>query len=201
MHYKHPVKQKAECITGNDSGGGKEYLGEDIARYPKKTKAESVAMKVEEVITLDSDSSSSSGLSAFMSRSKKVKQEEVKIMNKEEEVKYKKKGDTKKAEKEAAALNGVRMYTKQAKEAREKERDPFIMLLQNSMQQREDDRRLREQQLQIYRMDMEHVEKDRIEQEEKQELHEAEWDCCHNEMTMMFMMLGKIIAILTLLLI
>eukprot|EP00957_Ditylum_brightwellii_P082473 6270180-Ditylum_brightwellii.AAC.1 len=38
------------------------------------------------------------------------------------------------------------------------------------MQQREDDRRLREQQLQIYRMDMEQVEKLKDEQDEKQEL-------------------------------
>eukprot|EP00957_Ditylum_brightwellii_P039260 2970029-Ditylum_brightwellii.AAC.1 len=87
--------------------------------------AESVVMYVDEVIALDSDSSSS-GSSAFMPRSKKVKQEEVKITKKEEEVKIKKESDTKKAEKVAAGLNGVRMYTKQIKEAREKERDPFI---------------------------------------------------------------------------
>eukprot|EP00957_Ditylum_brightwellii_P129500 9878094-Ditylum_brightwellii.AAC.1 len=87
-----------------------------------------------------------------MPRSKKVKQEDVKITKKEEEVKIKKEGDAKKAEKVVAGLNGVRMYTEQAKEARKKERDPFINLLKNSMQQREDDRRSREQQLQIYRM-------------------------------------------------
>eukprot|EP00957_Ditylum_brightwellii_P058217 4414623-Ditylum_brightwellii.AAC.2 len=53
------------------------------------------------------------------------------------------------------------------------------------MQQREDDRRFREKQLQIYRMDMEHMEKERIEQEAKQELCEAEQDCRHHEMMMM----------------
>eukprot|EP00957_Ditylum_brightwellii_P196931 15003888-Ditylum_brightwellii.AAC.1 len=104
-------------------------------------------MKVEEAIALDSDSSRSSGSRAFMPRSKKVKQEEVKITKKEEEVKINKEGNTKKAEKVASGLNGVRMYRKRAKEAREKERDSFIMLSQNSMQQREDARRLREQQL------------------------------------------------------
>eukprot|EP00957_Ditylum_brightwellii_P092107 7013350-Ditylum_brightwellii.AAC.2 len=83
------------------------------------------------------DSDNSSGSSAFMPGSKKVKQEEVKIKKKEEEIKIKKEDNTKKAEKVAAGLNGVRMYTKQTKEAREKERDPFIMFLQNSMQQRE----------------------------------------------------------------
>eukprot|EP00957_Ditylum_brightwellii_P058216 4414623-Ditylum_brightwellii.AAC.1 len=85
MHRKHPgtknpnipdviqdakiawyeIKQKAECIAGNDSDNNKEYLGEGIAKYLKKMKAEIVAIKVEEVIALDSDSSSS-GLSAFM---------------------------------------------------------------------------------------------------------------------------------------
>eukprot|EP00957_Ditylum_brightwellii_P205911 15345974-Ditylum_brightwellii.AAC.1 len=68
--------------------------GKTLQRTLKKTKAESVAMKVEEVIALGSDSGSS-GLSVFMSRSKKVKQKEVKIKKKEEKVKIKKKGNTK----------------------------------------------------------------------------------------------------------
>eukprot|EP00957_Ditylum_brightwellii_P120628 9202109-Ditylum_brightwellii.AAC.1 len=73
MHCKHPgtgnpnipdviqdakiawyeIKQKAECITGNDSDDNNEYLGEDISNYLKKTKTESVAMKVEDAIALD----------------------------------------------------------------------------------------------------------------------------------------------------
>eukprot|EP00957_Ditylum_brightwellii_P181027 13790811-Ditylum_brightwellii.AAC.1 len=79
MHCKHPgignpnipdviqdakiawceIKQKVECITGNDSD--KEYVGEDFTKYLKKTKEEGVAMRMEEVISLDSDSSSSEG--------------------------------------------------------------------------------------------------------------------------------------------
>eukprot|EP00957_Ditylum_brightwellii_P064166 4868734-Ditylum_brightwellii.AAC.2 len=70
-----------------------------------------------------------------------VTAEEVKIKKKEEkeEVKIKKEDNMKKAEKVAAGLS----------------------------RQREDDRQMREQKLQIYRMDMGHMERQRIEQEEK----------------------------------
>eukprot|EP00957_Ditylum_brightwellii_P102429 7807723-Ditylum_brightwellii.AAC.1 len=72
----YEIKQKAECITDYDSDDDNKYLGGDVTTYLKKMKAESVAMKVKEVIVLESDSHSSSGWSAFMSRSKKVKWEE-----------------------------------------------------------------------------------------------------------------------------
>eukprot|EP00957_Ditylum_brightwellii_P064157 4867890-Ditylum_brightwellii.AAC.1 len=55
--YKDKIKQKAECITGNDSEDNEEYLGENIKKYlTKKTKEESVVMRIkEEDITLDDD--------------------------------------------------------------------------------------------------------------------------------------------------
>eukprot|EP00957_Ditylum_brightwellii_P177110 13492062-Ditylum_brightwellii.AAC.1 len=61
----------------------------------------------------------------------------------------------KKDENVLAGLNVMKMYTKQKQEDKDRDRDPILRLLLNLMQQREDDRKLREQQQQVYRMDME----------------------------------------------
>eukprot|EP00957_Ditylum_brightwellii_P060409 4586700-Ditylum_brightwellii.AAC.1 len=72
----YKIKHKAECTTRGGSEDSEDCLGEDIIKYLKKKK-ESAAMKMEEVIALNDDSSQV--LNVFMSMPKKVKKEEVKI--------------------------------------------------------------------------------------------------------------------------
>eukprot|EP00957_Ditylum_brightwellii_P095262 7256278-Ditylum_brightwellii.AAC.1 len=45
----YKIKQKAECISGNESEDNEKYLGEDTIKYfKKKSNEESVAMNVKE---------------------------------------------------------------------------------------------------------------------------------------------------------
>eukprot|EP00957_Ditylum_brightwellii_P045432 3444147-Ditylum_brightwellii.AAC.1 len=59
-----------------------------------------------------------------------------------------------------------------------------MMLMQSMMQNHEEDHHLRETQMQLYHLDMKHVDQERRQREEKIEKHEHGRECCHQELMM-----------------
>eukprot|EP00957_Ditylum_brightwellii_P119768 9137859-Ditylum_brightwellii.AAC.1 len=59
--------------------------------------------------------------------------------------------------------------------------DPGVVMVQGLLQSREEDRRMRKHQMEIYRLEMERMEKRRDQREDER-------DCRHHELMMMLMM-------------
>eukprot|EP00957_Ditylum_brightwellii_P139789 10652205-Ditylum_brightwellii.AAC.1 len=85
------------------------------------------------------------------------------------------------SEKTKNDVEGLLMYKKQPVEKEGTTKDPGVVMFQGLLQSREEDRKMREHQMEIYRLKMERMEKQCEQCEDKQ-------DCCHHELITMLMM-------------
>eukprot|EP00957_Ditylum_brightwellii_P090582 6898803-Ditylum_brightwellii.AAC.1 len=85
-------------------------------------------------------------------------------------------------EKSKKDVERVLMHKKQAVQKQGTMKDPGVVMIQGLLQSREEDKKMREHQMEIYRLEMEHMEKCHEQCEDK-------WDCHHHKLMMMLMMM------------
>eukprot|EP00957_Ditylum_brightwellii_P025584 1933430-Ditylum_brightwellii.AAC.1 len=90
-----------------------------------------------------------------------------------------------KTDKAKRDLSRVMMY-KPSNNNKKKKQDLFeMMLMQSMMQNCEEDCHSKETQMQLYRLDMKHMDQERRQREEKIEKCEHDRECCHQKLMML----------------
>jgi hypothetical protein len=200
------MRLKADCCTGisSDEEAREYFLKNGFASVPEEVKSASTARNIRDIINLDSSDSDDS--SVFMPKGEGEKKETEKdnkgkgkrkyfyesdssssIEGKKKQTKksntqIKTKEEIKMSEKTKKDVEGILMYKKKQPVKKEgKMQDPGVVMVQGLLQSREEDRRMREHQMEIYRLEMERMEK-------RREQREDERDRRHHELMMMLMM-------------
>eukprot|EP00957_Ditylum_brightwellii_P056773 4302679-Ditylum_brightwellii.AAC.1 len=85
------------------------------------------------------------------------------------------------SEKTKKDVEGLLMYKKRPVKKEGKTQDPGVVMVQSLLQSREEDRRMREHQMGIYRLEMERMEKQREQRDDERDRH-------HHELMMLLVM-------------
>ena len=200
------MRLKADCCTGlsSDEEAREYFLKNGFASVPEEVQSASTARNIRNIINLDSSDSDDS--SVFMPRGEGEKKETKKDnkgkgkrkyfyesdssssiegkkkQTKKSNIQIKTKEEIKMSEKTKKDVEGILMYKKKQPVKKEgKMQDPGVVMVQGLLQSREEDRRMREHLMEIYRLEMERMEKQCEQREDKR-------DRRHHELMMMLMM-------------